>query len=203
MRLINRITLDVCNLLENKCVFPLNPILSISRFPKIKRVGFYSPCLIKRMMHVLLKPNNDEVKALYQNHKSFYEGDCGLDLFCVEDQTVEAHDTSIINLGIRVSAFKKLEDGRPAKSVGWLMFPRSSMAKTPLRLSNSVGVIDPQFRGELRLSLDNIKDFPYTVKKGDRLVQMVSYDGEPITFEVVDELDETQRGSKGFGSTGR
>lgn len=117
--------------------FTHNLFLSFSRFTKIKLTGFPSLCLIKRMMHVLLKPNNDEVRALYQNHKSFYEGDCGLDLFCVEDHTVEAHDTSIINLGVRVSAFKKLEDGSTGKSVGWLMFPRSSMAKTPLRLSNS------------------------------------------------------------------
>ncbi|UVC54061.1 deoxyuridine 5'-triphosphate nucleotidohydrolase [Theileria orientalis] len=154
-------------------------------------------------MHVLLKPENDDVKSFYVNHKSFYEGDSGLDLFCIEDQTIEAHDTKSVHLGIRVSAFETLENGMVGKSVGWLLFPRSSLSKTPLRLSNSVGVIDAQFRGELRVSLDNIKDFPYTIKKGDRLVQMVSYDGKEITFDVVDELDETVRGSKGFGSTGR
>ncbi|AFZ80213.1 deoxyuridine 5'-triphosphate nucleotidohydrolase, putative [Theileria equi strain WA] len=155
------------------------------------------------MMHVLLKPKNDDVKALYASHKTFYEGDCGLDLFCIEDQTIEAHQTGVVYLGVQVSAFKAHENGEVGKSVGWLLFPRSSISKTPLRLSNSVGVIDPQFRGEVRLSLDNIKDYPYTIKKGDRLVQMVSYDGEKITFEIVDELDETDRGSKGFGSTGR
>ncbi|BAM38875.1 deoxyuridine 5'-triphosphate nucleotidohydrolase [Theileria orientalis strain Shintoku] len=154
-------------------------------------------------MHVLLKPSNDDVKSLYVDHKSFYEGDSGLDLFCIEDQTIEPHHTVTVNLGIRVSAFETLENGMLGKSVGWLLFPRSSISKTPLRLSNSVGVIDAQFRGELRLSLDNIKDFPYTIKRGDRLVQMVSYDGKEITFKVVDELDETVRGSKGFGSTGR
>ncbi|UVC49412.1 deoxyuridine 5'-triphosphate nucleotidohydrolase [Theileria orientalis] len=154
-------------------------------------------------MHVLLKPENDDVKSFYVNHKSFYEGDSGLDLFCIRDQTIEPHDTAVVHLGVRVSAFETLENGMLGKSVGWLLFPRSSLSKTPLRLSNSVGVIDAQFRGELRLSLDNIKDFPYTIKKGDRLVQMVSYDGKEITFNVVDELDDTLRGSKGFGSTGR
>lgn len=47
-----------------------------------------------------------------------------------------------------------------------------------------MGVIDAAYRGEVRLALDNISEEPYTIQKGDRLVQAVSYDGEEITYEV-------------------
>ena len=52
-------------------------------------------------------------------------------------------------------------------------------------------------------SCDNIKDFDYTVRKGDRLFQLVATDSSPISYALVDELSDTTRGSGGFGSTGK
>ena len=52
-------------------------------------------------------------------------------------------------------------------------------------------------------AVENIKDIPYTVEPGQRLFQLVSMDGAPITFEIVSELSQTDRGDGGFGSTGK
>ena len=87
------------------------------------------------------------------------------------------------------------------------LYPRSSMgSKTPLRLSNQIGVIDSGYRGNLMACTDNISDKEYTINKYDRLLQIVAFTGEPIIVKMVnsiDELDSTKRGSDGFGSTGR
>ena len=86
---------------------------------------------------------------------------------------------------------------------GYYLMPRSSIVKTPLRLANSVGLIDSSYRGTIRAVVDNIKMTDYVVEKGSRLFQIVAHDGKPITHEFVNELSETQRGDGGFGSTGK
>ncbi|SCO72758.1 deoxyuridine 5'-triphosphate nucleotidohydrolase, putative [Plasmodium vivax] len=86
-------------------------------------------------------------------------------------------------------------------NTSYLLFPRSSISKTPLRLANSIGLIDAGYRGELIAALDNTSEEEYLIKKNDKLVQLVSFTGEPLSFELVDELDETSRGEGGFGST--
>ena len=80
--------------------------------------------------------------------------------------------------------------------------PRSSIAKTPLRLCNSIGLIDGGYRGEIMAAVDNIKDEDYKIEKGQRLFQLVAMDGSPVKFELVDKLTDTTRGEGGFGSTG-
>ena len=90
-----------------------------------------------------------------------------------------------------------MEDGRP-----YLLIPRSSISKTPLRLSNSIGLIDGGYRGELIAYCDNISNDPYKVLKGQRLFQILAIDGVPLEIEMVSELSESIRGSSGFGSTG-
>ena len=80
--------------------------------------------------------------------------------------------------------------------------PRSSISKTPLRLCNSVGLIDAGYRGEIMAAVDNIKKEDYTIEYGARLFQIVAMDGSPLTFELVSELSKTKRGFDGFGSTG-
>ena len=76
-------------------------------------------------------------------------------------------------------------------------------SRTPLRLSNSVGIIDAGYRGNLCAYVDNIKQNPYTVNRGDRLVQICAPNLEPINFSIVNQLSGSQRGNDGFGSTGR
>ena len=81
--------------------------------------------------------------------------------------------------------------------------PRSSISKTPLRQCNSIGLIDAGYRGEIMAAVDNIKETSFTVNPGQRLFQLVSMDGGAISFEIVPELSETERGKGGFGSTGK
>ena len=76
-------------------------------------------------------------------------------------------------------------------------------SKTPLRLANSMGLIDKGYRGNIMGCFDNRSDEDYLIKKGDRLLQICSPSLDEISYELVDELDRTERGTGGFGSTGK
>jgi dUTP pyrophosphatase len=89
--------------------------------------------------------------------------------------------------------------------VGYFLYPRSSTGtKTPLRLANSIGLIDAGYRGNYIAAFDNIRAPDFKVERGQQLVQIcppnVTY---PLRVELVSELDETVRGAGGFGSTGK
>jgi dUTP pyrophosphatase len=92
------------------------------------------------------------------------------------------------------------------RNVSYYLYPRSSLSKTPLRLANSVGIIDAGYRGNLIVALDHInRDYKneetYTIENGTRLVQICSPSLESFDFKLVNELSETKRGAGGFGST--
>jgi len=145
-------------------------------------------------MDLRIKPFNDVVKEMYQTHGHFHEGDAGLDLFIIDEQRIEPGETVRIKLGIACENLDK----KP-----YLLMPRSSISKTPLRLCNAIGLIDAGYRGEIMAAVDNIKDKDHMVEPGQRLFQLVSMDGGPISFELADELTESGRGTGGFGSTGQ
>lgn len=85
-----------------------------------------------------------------------------------------------------------------------LVFSRSGMGvKHGITLSNSVGVIDADYRGEIIVSVINHGGEAYTVQPGDRIAQMMFVPIYTASFTEVDELDRTDRGAGGFGSTGR
>tara|TARA_X000001036_G_scaffold417326_1_gene435194 strand:+ start:5984 stop:6421 length:438 start_codon:yes stop_codon:yes gene_type:complete len=145
-------------------------------------------------MKLKIKPLNEIALELYQNHGHFHDGDAGLDLYILENQVFNPGETKLIKLGISCEP----EDGR-----AYFLMPRSSIYKTPLRLANSIGLIDGGYRGEIMAPCDNIKDSNYTVEKGQRLFQLVSADCSSISYEISNELSDTSRGSGGFGSTGK
>ena len=145
-------------------------------------------------MHFRIKPFSKNVRSLYEKHGSYHEGDAGLDLFIINKMTVKPGLSEIIKLQI---ACENIEN-KP-----FFLLPRSSISKTSLRLSNSIGLIDPGYRGEIMAAVDNIKNEEYTIEPGQRLFQLLALDGSPISFELVDELSETSRGIGGFGSTGK
>jgi dUTP pyrophosphatase len=144
-------------------------------------------------MKLLIKPLNSLAKEYYSNHNYFHKGDAGLDLYILEDQTFKSGETSKIKLGI---SCENLE------GKGYFLFPRSSISKTPLRMANSIGLIDEGYRGEIMAVCDNIKNYEFSISKGDRLFQLVSTDLSSIEFKIVDELSDSTRGEGGFGSTG-
>jgi dUTP pyrophosphatase len=145
-------------------------------------------------MKLKIKPFNKDIHKMYENHNHFHQGDSGLDIYIIENQIINPGETIRLHLGI---SCENLDD----KS--YFLMPRSSLSKTPLRLANSVGLIDAGYRGEIMAAVDNIKDFAYEVEIGQRLFQIVAMDGSAIHFELGDHLSETTRGADGFGSTGK
>ena len=81
--------------------------------------------------------------------------------------------------------------------------PRSGLAiKKGITVINTPGTIDPDYRGDIGVVLVNISNEDFVVQPGDRIAQMVINKFEQAEFEVVEELDETERGEGGFGHTG-
>ena len=125
-------------------------------------------------------------------------GSAGLDLCaCIDEPlTVKAGERAVIPSGIAIA----LENSE----VVALVFARSGLAiKHGISLSNSVGVIDSDYRGEICVGIINTSREDYTVNPGERIAQLVLTPVIPAEPVEVESLDETERGAGGFGSTGR
>ena len=121
----------------------------------------------------------------------------GGDLYSAEngDVTVGAGETAFIGTGIAVEI--------PAGYVG-LVYARSGMAcKRGLAPANKVGVIDCDYRGEIKVALYNHGKEAQTVAAGERIAQLVIAPYLKVEYEEAEELSDTARGAGGFGSTGR
>jgi len=151
-------------------------------------------------MHLNLKTSENS-QEFYIDHNHHKEGDSGFDVFAPKDFVVKAKSLGVLyDYEISCQAFT---NDRTKGQSFWLM-PRSSMgSKTPLRLANSIGLIDKGYRGNLMGCFDNHSDEDYLIKKGDRLLQICAPSLDEISYELVDELDKTERGTGGFGSTGK
>ena len=105
-------------------------------------------------MHLRIKTDNITLWSNYENHNSYHLGDSGLDLFTPEDIIVPAGAISFkVDLRIQCEAYS---DKNKSLSISYYLYPRSSMgAKTPLRLANSVGIIDAGYRGNIIGIVDN------------------------------------------------
>ena len=145
-------------------------------------------------MKISIKIINQKARSLYENHGHFHKGDAGLDLYVIEDLKFKPMETKLIKLGISC---------QPADNKAYYLMPRSSISKTPLRMANSIGLIDGGYRGEIMACCDNVKDYSYTVLKGQRLFQLVAFDSSPIEYTLKDDLTISSRGQGGFGSTGK
>ncbi len=149
---------------------------------------------IQQQGSFIVTPGSDfqELWDQYENHSTFHEGDSGLDLFCPRKQVIPAKSLgNKIDLGVIVQS-----------GYSYWMVPRSSISKTPLRLSNSVGLIDAGYRGHLMAMVDNHSDKDYVIERGQRLFQIATGDlSGPIQFTLSHEILPTSRGSGGFGST--
>ena len=122
------------------------------------------------------------------------DGDAGIDLVATKIISNTTFDISYgIDLAMEI----------PKGFVG-LVFPRSSIRKYELALSNSVGVIDSGYRGEIQATFKKTNGLDsLSYKVGDRIAQIMIIPHPPIEFDEVDELSDTERGEGGFGSTGK
>ena len=124
-------------------------------------------------------------------------GAAGADLYACVDApvTIRPGETVFIPTGIALEV--------PEGCAG-LVYARSGLAcKRGLAPANKVGVVDSDYRGEIRVGLTNLSDTPYTVQPGDRIAQLMVVPVVQAQVKMVDQLDETQRGAGGFGSTGK
>ena len=145
-----------------------------------------------------LLPTTPDAASFYSTAEQSTDN-AGIDLFVPEEVSFAPGEKKLVSM--RVKARVTDPSGN---AVHYWMPPRSSISKTGLLLLNSIGVIDKSYRGELMAFLWNTTANVVTVKKGDRLVQVVSPDmGAIDTVKVVDALDATVRGEGGFGSSGR
>lgn len=120
-------------------------------------------------------------------------GSAGWDLYANDDVGFMHTDLEYVHTG----AFLEIPPGY----VG-LIFERSSLHKRSLALANTVGVIDSSYRGEIKLAIMKLAPYVRSIKKGDRLCQLVIVPVPDVEWETVDELDETERAANGFGSSG-
>ena len=125
-------------------------------------------------------------------------GSAALDLSALLDAPVTIAPGALVSIptGLAVALLEP----------GWagLVFARSGLGtKYGISLSNGVGVIDSDYRGEIRVGLTNLSDTPYTVNPGDRIAQLMVIPAPQVSVLELAELPSTERGDGGFGSTGK
>ena len=154
---------------------------------------------LRQFYTTLVNTHNNKVLNTH-----FY--DAGFDLVTPLEYACAEGLVTKINFQVKCAAQMIYESDRQYP-IGFHMYPRSSLSKTPLRLANSVGIIDSGYRGDLIGAFDcNTSGSQYLVLKYDKLVQISAPGLVPIIVELVDtpeQLGETSRGEGGFGSTGR
>ena len=125
-----------------------------------------------------------------------HKGDAGLDLFSIDELTINAGESKLIHTGISI----ELPSGTEAQ-----IRPRSGLAlKHGVTCLNTPGLIDSGYRGELKVILVNTDPKEaFQVNKGERIAQLVIQKVEECDFQEVDELPDSERGETGFGSSGR
>ncbi len=144
-------------------------------------------------MHVNVKKLNE--KAILPTYGS--ANAAGADLYACLDAplTIAGHETVMVHTGLAMEI--------PEGYTG-LIFARSGLAsKRNLAPANKVGVVDSDYRGEFMVALHNHGNEPAVIEPEERIAQLVITPYIAANFALVDELDETERGAGGFGSTGR
>ncbi|MGN1139235.1 MAG: dUTP diphosphatase [Ruminococcus sp.] len=144
---------------------------------------------------------NIKIKKLRENAKiptRGTQGSAGMDLYaCIDSEiTIAPNELKIIPTGIAIAL--------PSSDVAAFLYARSGLGvKHGICLSNGVGVVDSDYRGEICVGLCNVSDKPYTISQNERIAQMVIAPVVTAEFTETDDLDETSRGVGGFGSTGK
>ena len=154
------------------------------------------------------------LRADEHNYRIVTDGyaDSGFDLAVPDNMTIQKHWGNKIPLGIHASMWSENNSSSDSVSIttvpqAYYLYPRSSISKTPMRLSNSVGIIDRGYRGEVMAVVDVIdhNKIPYDLNAHDRHFQICHPSLNPFKVIIVnskEELGTTNRGDGGFGSTG-
>ena len=131
-----------------------------------------------------------DIKTPFYAHK----GDSGVDLYAAEDYLLKPMERKLVATGIKIA----IPYGYEAQ-----IRPKSGLAvEHGISHANCIGTIDSSYRGEIKIPMINFGNAPYKIEKGKKIGQMIFAKVEEAVFEEVDELGETTRNEKGFGSTG-
>lgn len=153
---------------------------------------------------------DNQVKTNYTNHVNTHNNkifsnpyciDAGFDLISPGD-VLECVSTTVNKVNFQIQCMATVETSNGSYNTGYYLYPRSSVIKTPLRLANSVGIIDAGYRGNIIGAFDCTDTTTYEIAPYTRLAQLCAPGLMPLVVEIVDELTETERGDGGFGSTG-
>ncbi|MDP3997581.1 MAG: dUTP diphosphatase [Candidatus Curtissbacteria bacterium] len=118
--------------------------------------------------------------------------DAGIDIFTNESYTLEPGERHMFSTGITTEF---------SKGYVALLWDRSGLGSKGIH--RLAGVIDSGYRGEWKVVLLNTTNEPYEIKKGDKIIQCILQKFEPTQIEEVQDLEDSQRGTRGFGSSGR
>ena len=164
------------------------------------------------VLYLYIGSNNAEIINSYVNQVEKHNEDVlngshpnsGFDLFLTESVKFDNIKTTMVDFHVKceMKYYNTLEN--TSKPSAFYLYARSSLSKTPLMLSNHVGIIDSGYRGFLMGAFRNLSPESDVVEKYQRLVQICSPDLKPFLVTLVDEafLSSTERGAGGFGSTG-
>jgi len=138
-----------------------------------------------------LKTHEDAVLPK-SNHSDLLTGDTGYDLTSVEAVVIPAKGSSVVPIGIKVGYIT------PGY---WFKIEGRSGLGFKHSIQPHFGIIDNPYRGDCAVKLYNLSDVDYEIKKGDRIAQMVVYQLIQPSINWIEEVEETERGEKGFGSS--
>jgi dUTP pyrophosphatase len=151
-----------------------------------------SKTLIKKAVLSFEKCHPDAVNPNYN-----YESDSGFDLHSVEDITIEPMGRVLVPTGLRFN----IPMGNEIQ-----VRPKSGLAlKEGLTVLNTPGTVDSGYDGEVKVIMYNTNTKPYNIKKGQKIAQAVLcpvINGKFVQLQMVDKIEDSERGSNGFGSTG-
>ena len=163
-----------------------------------------------------IKVLDESLEPLYKKRVNV-EGDAGVDLYFPDEVTIpskalglkvdlkiQAEMVQEVNSQLMTNIPKEMLKGMniEERSLSYMVLPRSSIIKTPLRMSNSIGIMDAGYRGNFMVPIDNLSDEDFIIEKHTRLFQVVSSNLNNIDVKIVNELSTSKRGTGGFGSTG-
>jgi len=121
-----------------------------------------------------------------------YPTDAGTDLVAIEESTIEPGATALVPVNVAI-----------ALPPGYYAFVSGRSSLNARGILTHLGTIDQDFRGPISVAMTNLSKEPFEIKSGDRVAQLIVVPFARPTFREVDELNATERGSRGWGSTGR
>lgn len=142
------------------------------------------------MYKLLVKKLNE--KAIMPNYA--HEGDAGLDLYSIEEKVIEPGETALVHTGISIQLPKNTEAQ---------IRPRSGLAiKNSITVLNTPGTIDEGYRGEICIIIINHGKNSFKIEESMKIAQMVIKPVYKVLVEQAEDLEDSSRGEKGFGSSG-